>query len=74
MIIDFELLRILAILEGHFHNFCNTSFSTGKAIVSLDKVQDFDIFFEKIFLKVFVRMYIKGTHIPFSKNYFAVNH
>ena len=74
MIIDFELLRILAILEGHFHNFWNISFSTCKTIVSLDKVQDFDIFLEKIFLKGFVRMYIKGTHIPFSKNYFTVNH
>ena len=74
MIIDFELFRILAILEGHFHNFCNISFSTCKTIVSLDKVQDFDIILEKIFLKIFVRIHIKGTHIPFSKNYFTVNH
>ena len=72
MIIDFELFRILAILEGHFHNFWNIS--TCKTIVSLDKVQDFDIFLEKTFLKIFVRMHIKGTHIPFSKNYFTVNH
>ena len=44
VIIDFELIRILAILEGHFHNFWNISFSTCKAIVSLDKLQAFDIF------------------------------
>ena len=56
MIIDFELLRILVILEGHFHNFWNISFSTYKTIGSLDKVEDFDIFLEKIFLKAFVRM------------------
>ena len=74
MIIDFELLRILAILEGHFNNFWNISFSTCKTIVSLEKVQAFDIFLEKVFLKVFVKMYIKGTHIPLSKNYFTVNH
>ena len=74
MIIDFELLRILAILEGHFNNFWNILFSTCKTIVSLEKVQAFDIFLEKVFLKVFVKMYIKGTHIPFSKNYFTVNH
>ena len=65
MIIGFELIRILAILEGHFHSF---------GIFSLDKVQDFHVFLEEIFLKFFVRMYIKGTHIPFSKNYFTVNH
>ena len=74
MIIDFELLRILAILEGHFNNFWNILFSTCKTIVSLEKVQAFDIFLEKVFLKVFVKMYFKGTHIPFSKNYFTVNH
>ena len=65
---DYELLRILAILEGHFHNFWNISFCTCKTFVSLDKVQAFDIFVEKIFLKVFVRMYIQGNHILFSKN------
>ena len=73
MFIDFELLRILAILEGNFHNFWNISFSTCKTIVSLDKVQDFDIFLEKIFLKVFVRMYITGIQIPFSKKKISVN-
>ena len=74
MIIDFEMLRILAILEGYFYNNWNILFSTCKTIVSLDKGQAFDIFLEKYFLKVFVRMYIKGTHIPFSINYFTVNH
>ena len=70
MIIGFELFRILATLRGHFSNI---ALSTCKTIVSLGKVQAFDIF-QKKFLQVFVRMHIKGTHIPFSKNYFAVNH
>ena len=74
MTINFKLLRILAILEGHFHDFWNISFSTHKTIVSLDKVQAFDISLEKTFLNVFVRMYIKETHIPFSKDYFTINH
>ena len=70
MVIDFELFRILAILGGHFWNI---AFSICKTIVSLGKVQAFDIF-QKKFFQVFVRMHIKETHIPFSKNYFAVNH
>ena len=74
MIIDFELIRILAVLEGHFNNFWNILFSTCKTTVSLDKVQAFDIFLEIVFLKVLARMYIKGIHIPFSKNCFTVNH
>ena len=41
MIIDFEFFRILAILGGHLWNI---TLSTCKTIVSLGKVQAFDIF------------------------------
>ena len=41
MIIGFELFRILATLRGHFSNI---ALSTCKTIVSLGKVQAFDIF------------------------------
>ena len=63
MIIDLELLRTLAILEGHFDNFWNISFSTCKTIVSLDKLQDFDIFLEKIFLIFRVVLHSRITKV-----------
>ena len=46
MVIDFELFRLLAVLGGQFWN---TAFSTCKTIVSLGKVQAFDIFQKKSF-------------------------
>ena len=48
MIIGFELFRILATLRGHFSNI---ALSTCKTIVSLGKVQAFDIFQKKSFRK-----------------------
>ena len=55
----------LELYQNSFSSFC---FSVGK----FSKI--FLYFLEKIFLKVFIRIYIKGTHIYFSKNYFPVNH
>ena len=46
--IEFELFIILAILGGHFWNIAS---STCKTIVSLGKVQAFDIFQKKSFRK-----------------------
>ena len=36
---DFESFRILAILRGHFNNFCIMAFFTCKIVVSLVKTQ-----------------------------------
>ena len=67
MIIDFELFRILAILGGHLWNI---TLSTCKTIVSLGKVQAFDIFRKSSF-ESFCKTVYKGTHISFSKNYYS---